>query len=280
MPMTATVDNATASILLFVNYSTEVGTQTTTTVVRIDPDGNRTPVRGATDAPLLGEQAYFYDFETPLDTAVTYEATSSPANVVLTAGPATITSSGFIWFKDPTRPWANVRVDLCSQPDLACSDPTDPVALIRFGDEVRAGDFTTPPILNAERPADIYARRKDVTTAVTFATRTLAAVDSIYDLFTAGGPIFIQAPAVYGWPDRYVQPGDLTMTYIGQDQRRPWRLWDVPLIVVDAPSPDALPQGTLCANWCLFEETFPTFADATATGVTWGGMLDGGAPLC
>lgn len=280
MPMTATVDTATASVLLFVNYATEALTQSFTSIVRITPDGMRTPVRGATNLELLGEQAYVYDFEAPLDTVLNYEATATPNNVTLTAGPVTIASNGYVWFKDPTRPWVNIRLDFCNQPDTACSDPTDPVAVIRFGAKTRAMDATLPDILNAEHPADIYARRKDHTTSITFASRTLAAIDSIYTLFTAGGPILIQAPVVYGWPDKYYQPGDLVETPIGPDQRRPWRLWDVPLVVVDQPTPDALPQGTTCANWCLFEDTFPTFADATATGVTWGGMLDGGAPLC
>lgn len=280
MALTATVDTATAGVILFVDYSGEAGSQLTSSVVRIAPDGSVTPVRGGTDLVLIGEQAYLYDYEAPLDVAVTYQSTSAPDNVVLTSAPVTVVSGGYVWFKDPNRPWANVRVDLCSQPTTPCDEPADPVALVEFGQETRQGDFIAPQILNAERPADIYARRKDVTTSVRFATRTLAAVDAVYELFTWGGPLFIQAPDVYGWPDRYVQPGDLVMTYIGRDQRKPWRLWDVPLIVVDAPTLSALPQGTLCANWCLVEETFPTFADMTATAATWGDLLDGGAPLC
>jgi hypothetical protein len=280
VPITATVDNATACVLIFVDYSTEAGTQNRTTVVRIAPDGTETPVRGATDHDNLNGLSYFYDCEAPLDTAVTYRATATPDNVTLVAGPVTIVSSGFVWFKDPLRPWASLRLDLCSQPDLACSDPTDPIALINLGAKTRAGDFTLPSILNAERPADIFARRKDITTSVTFASRTLAAIDDIYTLFTVGGPLFLQMPAAYGWPDKYFQPGDLVETPIGQDRRRPWRLWEVPLTAVDQPSPNALPQGTTCANWCLVEDTFPTFADLTALATTWANILDGGAPLC
>ena len=152
--------------------------------------------------------------------------------------------------------------------------------MVNFGAKTRAVSATLPDILNAERPADIYSRRKDHTTSITFASRTLAAIDSIYTLFTVGGPIFIQAPPAYGWPDNYYQPLDLVETPIAQDQRKPWRLWEVPLVLVDTPSLNAPSQGTTCANWCLFRDTFTTFADATATGVTWGGMLDGGAPLC
>lgn len=280
MALSAVVDNATASVLLTADYSGEAGNQFTATVVRIHPDGSEHIVRGASDALLLGEIGYFYDYEAPLDVAVTYRSTSAPVVVVYNAGPVTIVSSDYVWFKDPGRPWANVRVDLCSQPTSACGVPEDPVALIRIGDNTRASDFTTADILNAERPADIYARRKDITTTITFATRTLAAIDSIYTLFTAGGPLFIQMPAAYGWPDRYVQPGNLVEEYLGDDQRKPWRLWNVPLIAVDALAAENPAQGTLCANWCLVEDTYATFADLTAAAVTWGDLLDGGAPLC
>jgi len=280
MSLTLTVDTANAGVLVTIDYSVVAGTQNFIDLVRITPDGTRTPVRGATNLETHSGVNYVYDFEAPLDTAITYESQSRPDNVVQTAGPITISSNGFVWFKDPTRPWADIRVDLCSQPDLACSDPTDPIALINLGPKTRAGDFTVPGILNAERPADIFARRKDITTSVTFASRTLAAIDDIYTLFTAGGPIFLQMPAAYGWPDKYFQPGDLVETPIGQDRRRPWRLWEVPLIAVDQPSPNALPQGTTCANWCLVEDTFPTFADLTALATPWSNLLDGGAPLC
>jgi hypothetical protein len=279
MALSATVDNPTASVLLFADYSAEVGAHATVTVERIDASGTRTPVRGAVEAQMLGEQFYVYDYEAPLDVPVTYESTSD-LGVVYSAGPVTIVSDGYVWFKDPGRPWANFRLDFCSQVGVPCPDIMDPISVIRFGDATRAADATLPGVLNAERPADIYARRKDVVTSIQFASKTLEAITTIYELFTAGGPLLIQAPAAYGWPDRYYQPEGLEEEYVGLDQRKPWRLWNVPLIVVDAPSYVPGSQGTLCANWCLVEDTFPTFADMTATTATWGDLLDGGTPLC
>jgi hypothetical protein len=279
MALTATVNNPTASVLLVANYTAEAGTHTTVNVVRIDADGNQTPVRGGVNTLMLGEIIYLYDFEAPLDTPVSYRATSN-LGVVYNVGPVTIVSSGYVWFKDPGRPWANFRLDFCSFVGQPCPTIMDPISVIRFGGDSRPEDVTLSPILNAERPNDIYARRKDVVTSIQFATKTLAAIVTVYNLFTVGGPVFIQAPAAYGWPDRYYQPGELVDDYVGSDQRKPWRLWNVPLTSVDAPSYTEYSQGTVCANWCLVEDTFATFASMTATTATWGNLLDGGAPLC
>lgn len=280
MALTATVDADHAAVLLVADYSAEVGTFTTVTVTRINADGTRHIVRGGSDAALLGGVLYLYDAEAPLDEAVTYEAVSGPTVVTFTDGPVTVDSMGYVWFKDPNRPWANFRLDFCSQTGFPCPVVMDPISLVKFGDKVRAADTNLPGILNNEHPADIYARRKDHTTDITFATKTLAAIDTVYDLFTVGGPILIQAPAVYGWPDHYYQPGDLAENHLGVDQRKPWRLWNVPLTAVDRPDPTAPPQGTVCATWCLVNDTFATYTAMTATGVTWGDLLDGGAPLC
>src|SRR3546814_20407646 len=68
---------------------------------------------------------------------------------------------GYNWFKDPDRPWANVRVDLCPQ-SAPCSGVGDSVSLLRLGDKTRAADANLIPILDRALPADIWARRKGI----------------------------------------------------------------------------------------------------------------------
>lgn len=163
--------------------------------------------------------------------------------------------------------------------NFAYSDPTpvtpNDIAWVGFGDKTRAMDAGLFDVLDKERRADVYARRKDIITSAQFLTRTLGAIDLVYELFTAGGPVLIQLPAVYGQPDRYYQPGDLAETYLSQDQRKPWRLWRVPLTTVDTPI--GLPQGTDTANWCAIKDLYSTFADLTATGYSWGQVGQGQA---
>lgn len=163
----------------------------------------------------------------------------------------------------------------------AIAVPTDDIAWVGFRDKDRAADVGLFPVLDKERPADVYARRKDITTQILFVSRSLPSLDSIYDLFTVGGPLLVQVPdeygmsAPYGQKDRYYQPEDLTEAYISRDQRKPVRLWSAPVTAVDFPV--GLPQGTDTANWCAVEETYATFADLTATGYTWGEVATGAA---
>lgn len=159
--------------------------------------------------------------------------------------------------------------------------PIDDPVWVGYQDKVRAMDAGLFPVLDRERPADVYARRKDIVTGCLFLTRTLPQLTEVYDLYTVGGPLLFQTPEIYGMDqpygqqDRYFQPGDLTESYISQDQRKPLRLWSVPLTAVDLPV--GLPQGTDDANWCAIEAKYPTYADLTATGLTWGAIAAGGA---
>lgn len=290
MPLTGTVDAANARIDLYVDYVAVPGSQARATLTRHvgAPDAPAEYVRGLTDALLLGQRAYVSDHEARLDEPVWYTVTADDGSV-MTAGPFTIPGDGTVWFKDPGRPWADLRLDLCLTPSRNddCT-PLDPaLAWVGFGDRERAADTGLFPVLDRERPADVYARRKDITTSGLFLSRTREVIDEVYDLFTAGGPLLIQVPAVYAmdYPrsqrDRYYQPGDLTESVLGNDQRRPSRLWSVPLTAVDAPV--GPPQGTDTANWCVLEETYPTMGDYAASGYTWAdaaaGIASGPEPL-
>lgn len=287
MPLTATVDADNARIDLFIDFTDQPGTQVTATLYRqvgaVDAPGEY--VRGLFGTALLGEQAYVSDHEAPLDVQVWYTVVGSPT-ASMSAGPFTIPSNGYVWLKDPGRPWADLRLDLCSQPDNGrgeCSEPDDTLAWVGFQDKVRAMDAGLFDVLDWERPATVYARRKDITTGILFLSRTRDSITSVYELFTAGGPVFVQVPDIYAMKhtgasrpaDRYYQPGDLKEAYISNDQRRPVRLWSAPATAVNLPI--GLPQGTDTANWCALADEYATYADLTTTGYTWGQVATGQA---
>lgn len=496
MSLTGTVDAANARIDFHVDFTDQIGTQTFATLYRRvgSPTADTEYVRGLFGTTLLGEQAYVSDHEAPLDEPVWYIAVGGGgATASMTAGPFTIPSSGYVWMKDPGRPWADLRLDLCQDPDngqdpcpataqvsdtfsrtvapgswgsadtgqawvntsgsatdysvsggagrhdmltvstsrrsavaqpqanvnvrmdvaltqvptgndtqaaimtravdgnnmymarfevrtdatvwvslvrrsggvnttlattqvgsgytpstyyslrvlhsgnmlrlrawlsslpeptdyflsaydstftaantvgvrservtgntntglivlydnfqvTTTADPEPELAWVGLQDKTRAADAGLFDVLDAERPADVYARRKDITTSWLFLSRTRETIDRVYDLYTVGGPLLLQLPQIYamnvpyGQRDRYFQPGDLRESYLSADQRRPVRLWSAPITAVE--SPIGQPQGTDTANWCALADTYATYNDMTLTGYTWGQVASGQA---
>jgi len=232
---------------------------------------------------LINELGFFYDNTVPYDTPVWYRFVYvengfeivSP-NIV---GPLTLVGDGNVVLSDPLRPWADIEFGFCDSAEAltaAACNPSGPEFIwARFGDRVRRRDAGLFDRLNSETPADVYARRKNLDSGARFLTKTLDAVDRVYDLFTAGGPVFLRAPAVYGRTDYYLQPHDLAEAYLSEtvDQRFPHRVWTFQYTLVDAVF--VMQQGTDCANWCAIKDTFPTFADLTATGDTWADVATG-----
>ena len=223
-----------------------------------------------------------------MNTPVRYRSTNN-LGTVTTAGPVTVTTAaGESWLKDPARPWANVRIDLCATTPsdaitLVCDTPApdEPAAVLvaaGLGDETYAGDFTLFPILNRTRPADVFAYRKDVVTSWRIVSRTLATMNTLLTFYAWGGPILIQVPAAYGWPDRYYQPGDVAVSRLSVALDVPLRLFTVPLTAVDAPVGPV--QGTCENNWCGVDAAYATWANLTATGLTWGDIVEGDAVTC
>jgi hypothetical protein len=236
---------------------------------------------------LADDVGYFYDNTVPYDTQVWYRGLwvtpPGPEFANSPTGPFTLVGSGNVVLSDPIRPWADIEFGFCATPEelnrAACVPGGIEFVWSRFGSTTRRVDAGLFDRLNSETPADIYARRKNLDSGARILTKSLDAIDQMYELFTAGGPLYLRAPAAYGRADYYVQPGDLIETHLSDliDQRFPHRLWDFPYTVVDAVI--AVQQGTDCANWCAVEDAFPTFADLTATGDTWADVATG-ATVC
>lgn len=245
------------------------------------PDAPRTQVLH--DGPVLGTPGalIWWDVTAPLGVELYYEFISNLGSTTGILGPIVFPEEGYTWLTDPLRPWADLRMDVCPAGTAhrpGCGD-TDP-ALVWGGftdAQETEVDATLLPILNAEVPADTFARRKYAAGSFRFFTRTLEAIDWVYELFTAGGPLMLRVPPVYGQRDIFIQPGTPAMGYVSRDQRRPERVWDVSYTVVDQPFGPM--QGTNCNNWCEVEELFPTFADLTAYPATWGDLMRGNV-LC
>jgi hypothetical protein len=231
----------------------------------------------ASDFALLGERGVFIDDTAPLGVDLWWQAVGNGGTGVENFSGSQQTGLNFIWIKDPLRPWANIPFDTC---DVSTGHAAQGCTAIDpefiwggFGDETWDDDAGLFPILNSQTPADVFARRKFADGSLTFFTRALDNIDTVYDLFTAGGPLMLQLPTEYGFHDAFIQPGQVKREYISRDQRRPERKWTVPFTIVEKPGGPA--QGTACNNWCAVDDAFATYADLTATGDTWSELLQG-----
>lgn len=264
-------------IYLTVDFTAAAGTQTSATLERgLSAVG---PWGFLRDVALLGEMGSTYDTTVPLDTPVWYRWTSDLGDIVI-QGPFTELSNGNVFLKDPVRPWANIELEFCTEGPRGaraalCGQAGPEFVWVAHGTKVRRANAGLFDRLDAQTPADVYARRKRLDGEMTLFSKTLAGMDAVDALFDAGGPLQLQMPPVYGWRDAFVQPSDLAEDYIGRNQSLPFRQWTAPFTVVDSSAAVGPIQGTECANWCTVEETWPTFADMTAAGGTWAEIASG-----
>lgn len=227
--------------------------------------------------PLLAERAVYTDTTAPIGVPLWYRIISDQTGNDGYSEESALPALGQVWLKDPLRPWADIPLDFCDVPTSGhvpgCATPDPEFVWVGLGQGTWDMDAGLFPILNAEYPADVFARRKFETNSMTFFTKTLDAIDRVYDLFTASGPLLLQLPDEYGWHDHFIQPGAVARDYISRDQRRPERRWTVPFVVVDQPLGPA--QGTECANWCAVQDAFPTYAALTSMPGTFEDLLAG-----
>lgn len=265
-----------AYVTLTISFTGLPGTDTTFTIERSSVSATGPFQTIGVAVPLLGELAVFIDTTAPIGPLLYYRVTGDQTGGVLTSTGEALPVNGIVWLKDPLRPWADLRFDFCDLTaghSAECTTPDPEFVWGGLGDQEWNEDAGLFPVLNAEVPADVFGRRKFADGSMRFFTRTLDAIDRVYDLFTAGGPLFLQLPDEYGWHDHFIQPGPVTQIYGARDQRKPLRVWEVPFTVVDQPIGPI--QGTTCANWCEVEDAFATFADLTASSGTWLTLLQG-----
>ncbi|HKY45034.1 MAG TPA: hypothetical protein VJM50_18230 [Pyrinomonadaceae bacterium] len=264
-------------VYLTADFTAAPGTQTTATVERALSSTGPWTLLDTVD--LLGEIGSYYDTSAPLDVNLWYRWTGDNGGFTIVQGPYIEPGDGTVLLKDPLRPWANLSLTFCESAEQAVSELCTPlgpeIVWVGFGEFTRRSDANLFDVYNSPVPADIYGRRKRLDGEMRLLTKSITSRDAVETLFTAGGPLQLQMPSIYGWPDAFVQPGDLTEEYVTRDQRKPIRLWTAPFTVVDRPVGPQ--QGTVLANWCALAETYPTYADLTASGFTWADVASGAA---
>jgi hypothetical protein len=261
---------------------------TSVSLARVLPDGTSETVRNS-PVVLSDGWAVFYDTEAPLNTPVSYVATSdqSPGNSA-TSAPLTLTVTGQGCLGDPEDPTLDVALAAFTATDPAC-DPAEGVALQGFDAEkfeARSGVF---PIIGARRPRTVAQTRADASSTVRLVSRQLADHDAVDDLLAEGRDLALRLSTTgYGWATRrygagWMAVGDATAARLGSpDMTRAQRLWALPYDTVDAPA-DTQTGRTLsngvAVNGATFADlaaTYATFAALAAAGLTYLTVAEGG----
>jgi hypothetical protein len=240
--LTATPQAGLARVLLRLEWA---GT-TLADIVRVHPDSTTSPVRNAEPA-YVNTTWVGYDHEAPLDTTVTYRASS--VGVVLTdlvSSAVNLASGPLCWLKHPGKPWLNRTVRL--------RELGPRVAPARRG-VLRPLDRADPIIIHTTRSSDSgYI----VLNLATVAERSVMA-----EMLADGAALLLQTPASWGGESLYISVDTTDLRPVMQWGPDPLRRLSLPFDVMGRPPGAA--GGPAGLRW---DDVPPGVTWNTATG-TW-----------
>jgi hypothetical protein len=184
------------------------------------------------------------------------------------SGTVTVASNGNMWLKDPLHPCNSTLVTLLTTQDPLCTPSIIGVVFASMDDERRAAQGSVVGRQATANPVAATRLRAGVTSALNLVSRTFASRDRILAELAPGTPLLFQTPqATYGIPDRYMFVGDVGVSRLTSDHRRPWRMLTLPYTTVD--SPVGFSEGVCGARWTDSCDIYATWGAVTAAGFTW-----------
>lgn len=219
--LTATPDPASTPPRMIVQL-TYTG-QTSATIIRTDPDGTQSPVRGADPVALDGTgSAAVSDYESWFGAASTYTATTGAGSVISSPAILTVTD---IWLRHPGVPSLSQKIDFQGE-----GEPVRAVVQAVLQPLGRA----TPVVVND-------GRRKSKTGTIKLRTKSDTEHDALLALFDDCAQLLLDIPPEKGYGStlrhQYLSIGDLNETRLRPDYYpHPWRIWTAPYIVVGRPA--------------------------------------------
>lgn len=227
---------------------------TSISITRDDPDGISRAVRSATNVQTGGATTMaFFDYECPLDVAVTYTLTPNTGSPVTSSAVTIVTDGMTYWLKN-----------------IASASQSQKVQVAGMGDVTRrARILGTYEVLGRKNPVIIQDVRSG--RAGTFSVNTASAAETsgLRALLDPGFVLFLQCPASVAFPDMYFVPGDVDESYVRA--MGPERLWTIPFTEVDSPSDDLVAVGN---NSWLTVTQFGTWNNLKNKRATWLAVLN------
>jgi hypothetical protein len=254
--ITATADTANSRITLAVTGATGA----TGYIRRLNPDGTSTTVRNGEPATFTAGAWSDYDYETPMDLAVTYQVLSSDQTTVqATSSSVTLASNDLTWLKDPTVPALNFVLKVTALPELTRDLPT--------GTFYVAGR-TYPVVTTGKR----FAPTGDLSAY----TETFAERQAMLNILSSGRVLQLSTPDGYGLGAYYVAVGTAVEARKTAINTNPVRQWALPLTVTDRP---AYVSSAASGNtWGDVVSNYSTWADVIRLKATWNDLIAAVAP--
>lgn len=176
--------------------------------------------------------------------------------------------------RDPLNPCHDRQVGICWTPDPNCV-PGEGIFFARMESEQYPGRGTALQPVNSRRPVPVVRQRGDAESTLVLVTRDFASRDAVLELNEPGTPLLWQAPPGYGIPDRYMAVGTVGVDRYNVDHRFQPRVMSLPFVTVDRPEgPSNGVCGARVDDLC---DTFDTWDEIIAAGLTWADLLRGAA---
>jgi hypothetical protein len=175
------------------------------------------------------------------------------------------------WLKNPVMPTVDVRIDNCEVHTPDCLNADQLIFFKALDAEDNASASGVFDIVNRAHPMVVAQTRKGIRSTLVLVSRRLEDITALRTLLSTGTPLILELPTIYGWGietfgQDWVQFGDVTMSRLGIDMRKPYRTWSMPLVVLD---PDvAYPSGGTGGNGIGVAGA--TWGDLAIAGQTWG----------
>lgn len=227
---------------------------TSISITRNDPDGISRPVRSATNAQTGGAGTLaFFDYECPLDQAVTYTLTPNTGSPVTSSAVTIVTDGMTYWLKNIASASLSQKVQLASMGDV-----TRPARILGVYD-----------VLGRTHPVIVQDVRGGRRGTFTLNTSSASETSGLRALLDPGFVLFLQCPASVAFPDMYFVAGDVDESYLRA--MGPERLWTIPFTEVDTPSDDLVAVGN---NSWLTVTQFGTWNNLKIKRATWLDVLN------
>lgn len=185
--------------------------------------------------------------------------------------PGGIQASPDGWLKSPVSPTLDIRIDNCEVHSPDCLNSEQLVFFKALDTEEYESASGVFPIVNATRPIVVSQIRKELTTTLSIVSRRLEDITAIRNLLSSGEVLTLSLPTIYGWGIEtfgtdWIHVGTDSSSRLGPDMRKPYRMWVLPLILVDP----TIAYPTLQTGGNNIGVSGSTWGDLAAAGQTWG----------